>query len=128
MSLVAPEQDLSLRPAAYLDQSLTAPAIAPAEYDLDDHCGFDLHLSRGDWSAIAVEVKCRMRTGEVVLSHNERAKTRNLGERNRLYVLYYSATSHPRIVSVQNPSAKLISKGGGVVINPGQAYATAERE
>jgi hypothetical protein len=95
---------------------------------LDDHCGFDLHVRRGDGSTIAVEVKGRMRGGEIELSPNEWAKACNLQDRYWLYVVYDCATSHPRLVRVQNPFAKLIAKGGGVVINAGQVYAAAEGE
>lgn len=104
---------------------VSKPELARA-CGLDDRCGFDLHVRRGDGTTIAVEVKGRMRGGEIELSPNEWAKACNLQERYWLYVVYDCATSHPRLVRVQNPFAKLVAKGAGVVINAGQVYAAAE--
>lgn len=106
---------------------VSTPALALAQ-GLDEHCGFDLHVRRADRSTIAVEVKGRMRSGEIELSPNEWAKACNLGDRYWLYVVYDCATSHPRLIRVQNPFQKLVAKGGGVVINAGQIQAAGEGE
>jgi hypothetical protein len=94
---------------------------------LDDHCGFDLHVRRADGTTCAVEVKGRMRTGEIELTQNEWAKACNLGDKYWLYVVYHCATANPRLVRVQNPFQKLLAKAqGGVVVNAGEVYAAAE--
>ncbi|MCC6795252.1 MAG: DUF3883 domain-containing protein [Candidatus Hydrogenedentes bacterium] len=108
-------------------RDVSKPELARA-CGLDEKCGFDLHVRRGDSSVIAVEVKGRMRGGEIELTDNEWSKACNLRKKYWLYVVYDCATANPRLVRVQDPFGKLVTKGGGVVINAGQVYAAAEIE
>lgn len=130
-ALVVPTADLADKERFDKDVEAIAIQVASAwekTRGLDDRCGFDLEVRRGDGSVIAVEVKGRMRGGEIELSPNEWAKACNLQDKYGLYVVYDCATAHPRLVCVQNPFSKLVAKGAGVVINAGQVYAASEGE
>ena len=77
---------------------------------LTDWPGFDLR-SRRPGEERAIEVKGRARTGSVEMQENEWARACNLRDSYWLYVVFDCATSHPRLVRVRDPFAKLLVKG-----------------
>ena len=77
---------------------------------LTDWPGFDLR-SRRPAEERAIEVKGRARTGSVEMQENEWARACNLRDSYWLYVVFDCATSHPRLVRVRDPFAKLLVKG-----------------
>jgi len=55
--------------------------------------------------------------GDIQVSENEWAKACNLREKYWLYVVYDCAGSHPRLIQIQDPFAKLLVRAkGGVLI------------
>ncbi len=90
------------------------PPLARAA-GLPDNPGFDLlAIRRGERRGI--EVKGRAGVGDVEISANEWAKACNLREEYWLYVVFDCATSHPRLLRVQDPFGKLLAKAKGSLI------------
>jgi hypothetical protein len=71
------------------------------------------HITHGQRG---IEVKGRAGIGDVELTENEWAKACNERDRYWLYVVFDCATSHPRLVRVQNPFNKLLVKTRGSVV------------
>ena len=88
---------------------VSRPALA-RRAGLTDWPGFDLR-SRRPGEERAIEVKGRARTGSVEMQENEWARACNLRNSYWLYVVFDCATSHPRLVRVRDPFAKLLAKG-----------------
>ena len=59
----------------------------------------------------ALEVKGRVRTGDIELSENESAEACNPRDGYELYAVYDCATPRPRLVRVRDPFRKLLAKG-----------------
>ena len=94
---------------------------------LGDNPGFDLLSIRPDGQRRCIEVKGRVRSGEVEISRNEWARAVNLGESYWLYVIYDCGTPTPRLVRVQDPFNKLLAKvKGSVLISPRQIMQAGE--
>ncbi|MBI2863484.1 MAG: DUF3883 domain-containing protein, partial [Chloroflexi bacterium] len=109
-------------------KDISTPELARA-VSLTDHPGFDLLSRRPDGEEIAIEVKGRAGIGEVELSENEWVKACNLGERYWLYVVYDCASSHPRLLRVQDPFRSLVARAkGSVIIGEGDVFACAASE
>jgi hypothetical protein len=65
--------------------------------------------------------------GDVQLS--EWAKAANLRDQYWVYVVFDCAASHPRLLRVQDPFAKLLVRArGGVIIDEGSIFQAAETE
>jgi hypothetical protein len=93
----------------------TAPKARAA--GLTDYPGFDLLAIYPSGERRAVEVKGRARTGDVEVSTNEWARACNLRQEYWLHVVFDAASARPRLVRVQDPFAKLLTKSGGVIVN-----------
>ena len=103
------------------------PELARAA-GLGDNPGFDLLSIRPDGQRRCIEVKGRVRSGDVEVSRNEWARAVNLGEAYWLYVIYDCGTPTPRLVRVQDPFDKLLAKvKGSVLIGARQVLAAASR-
>ena len=83
---------------------------------LTDNPGFDLLSQHAVHGQKGIEVKGRAGIGDVELTENEWAKACNERDRYWLYVVFDCGTSHPRLLQVQDPFRKLISKAKGSVI------------
>ena len=84
------------------------PALARAA-NLPDYPGYDLlAFEKGSARRKCIEVKGTGGTGQVMMSQNEVSRAANLGDEYWLYAVFDCATSHPRLVRVQNPFEKLI--------------------
>ena len=79
---------------------------------LTDWPGFDLWSRRRNQRR-AIEVKGRAAYGSVEMEENEWASACNLREGYWLYVVFDCATSHPRLVRVQDPFSKLLVRSRG---------------
>lgn len=89
--------------------------------------GFDLLSHRPSDEKRCMEVKGRRAVGEIELTENEWAKAANLRQDYWLYVVYDCATSHPRLLRVQDPFARLLARAkGGVVIGEASVFEAAE--
>jgi SNF2 family DNA or RNA helicase len=96
---------------------------------LMDNPGFDLESRRHGEEPRAIEVKGRASIGQIELTENEWVRACNLRQRYWLYAVYDCASSHPRLLRVQDPFNKLIVKGkGGVVIDETEVFQAAEGE
>ena len=93
---------------------------------LTDYPGFDLHSRRLDGEERAIEVKGRASVGDVDISENEWAKACNLREHYWLYVIFDCASSHPRLICIQDPFASLLAKTRGVVITVKEIMSVAQ--
>ena len=61
------------------------------------------------------------------VSANEWAKACNLRDRYWVYVVFDSATPHPRLLRIQDPFAKLLVRAkGGMVIEEREIFEAAE--
>ena len=78
---------------------------------LTDWPGFDLLSLHPSAERLAIEVKGRAGSGNIEMSENEWAKACNLRGSYWLYVVFDCATSHPRLVRVRDPFAKLLARG-----------------
>jgi len=102
------------------------PELARAA-GLNDNPGFDLLSIRPDGQRRSIEVKGRVRSGDVEVSRNEWARAINLGDAYWLYVIYDCGTPAPRLVRVQDPFNKLLAKvKGSVLISPTQVVQAGE--
>jgi hypothetical protein len=96
---------------------------------LEDWPGFDLLSKHLEGEDRAIEVKGRAGIGDVELKENEWAKACNLRNRYWLYVVYDCASTHPRLLRIQDPFGKLLVKAkGGVVIDEREVFEAAETE
>ncbi len=96
---------------------------------LDRWPGFDLLSRRSNGEQRCIEVKGRRGVGDVELKENEWAKAANLREQYWLYVVYDCAATHPRLLRVQDPFAKLLVRArGGVVVDEASLFEAAEEE
>lgn len=95
---------------------------------LGDTPGFDLLSIRKDKTKLGIEVKGRVESGAIEMTENEWAKACNLRQNYWLYVVYDCGTSHPRLLRIQDPFARLIAKAkGGVLINESVIVEVAEK-
>jgi len=120
-------EQIAMRVARAYEESLDATV-----HDVSDplqKVGFDLLSRRPGGEERCIEVKGRRAVGDVQLSENEWAKAANLREQYWLYVVYDCAASHPRLLRVQDPFAKLLVRArGGVIIDEAAVFAAAEAE
>jgi superfamily II DNA or RNA helicase/transcriptional regulator with XRE-family HTH domain len=93
---------------------------------LIDWPGFDLLSRRPSGEERDIEVKGRFGVGDVDISENEFAKACNLRAKYWLYVVFDCATSHPRLVRVQDPFMKLIVRRRGVTVDEKDILAACE--
>ena len=94
---------------------------------LDRWPGFDLLSRRKSGEQRGIEVKGRRAVGDVELKENEWAKAANLREQYWLYVVYECAATHPRLLRVRDPFAKLLVRAkGGVVVDEASVFGAAE--
>ena len=77
---------------------------------LGDWPGFDLLSYRPHARPRAIEVKGRAGTGEILISGNEWASACNNGDEYWLYVVVDCATTHPRVLTIQNPFRKFTDR------------------
>ncbi|WP_295450143.1 DUF3883 domain-containing protein [uncultured Thiodictyon sp.] len=92
---------------------------------LMDHPGFDL-LSERPGEERGIEVKGRVGTDAVELTANEWARACNLRGRYWLYAVFDCGTGRPRLLRVQDPFGRLVSRNqGGVLINYGDIVRCA---
>lgn len=97
------------------------------EAGLLDWPGFDLLSIRPNKEERDIEVKGRVRVGDIEISENEWAKACNFRDQYWLYVVYDCASSYPRLVRIQDPFAKLIVKAkGGVLISESEIFSAGE--
>ncbi len=109
-------------------QDVSRPELA-RRAGLTDWPGFDLLSRRAGEERRAIEVKGRAGTGGIELSDNEWAKACNLRDEYWLYVVFDCATSHPRLMRVRDPFAKLLVRSResiAYIINPGDVIEAAE--
>ena len=95
-------------------QNVSTPQLA-REAGLTDHPGFDL-LSKYSTRQLSIEVKGRAEIGNVELTENEWVAACNLRDRYWLYVVFNCASSHPRLLRIQDPFGKLIVKTKSIVV------------
>jgi hypothetical protein len=111
------------------DQAIVRDVSSPAKARLTglmDWPGFDLLSRRPSGEERDIEVKGRFGVGDVDISENEFAKACNLREKYWLYVVFDCATSHPRLVRVQDPFMKLIVRRRGVTVDEKDILAAGE--
>jgi hypothetical protein len=108
--------------AAVFDVSTPAAALAQG---LNAWPGFDLLAVEADGTRRAIEVKGRVGTGAVELSANEYGKACTLQDRYWLYVVFDCEKEYPRLVRVQNPFEKLVSRPRGSVLIESRAILEA---
>lgn len=113
--------------AVVLDVSTKERAL---EAGLVEYPGFDLLSRRPDGKELAIEVKGRAGVGDVDISENEWAKACNLRERFWLYVVFDCNSSHPRLIRIQDPWSKLLTKVRGFVLNQQEIinYAASDND
>lgn len=91
--------------------------------------GFDLLSHHPGGEKRCIEVKGRREVGDIELTENEWAKAANLRQDYWLYTVYDCATTHPRLIRVQDPFIKLIVRAkGGVIIGEASVFQAAEAE
>lgn len=95
---------------------------------LGEYPGFDLHSRRPGGAERAIEVKGRAGLGDVDISENEWAKACNLREWYWLYVVFGCASSQPRLIRIQDPWSKLLTKVRGFVLNQQEIVFYADSE
>ena len=116
------------RGAALRVQDVSLPELA-RRAGLTDWPGFDLLSRYPAGERRAIEVKGRAGTGGIEMSDNEWAKACNLRDEYWLYVVFDCATSHPRLMRVRDPFAKLLVRSResiAYIINPGDVIEAAE--
>jgi len=91
------------------------PPLARAA-GLPDNPGFDLLSKRHGEARRGIEVKGHAGVGDIEISANEWAKACNLRNDYWLYVAFDCASSHPRLVRIQDPFGKLLAKAKGSMI------------
>ena len=107
---------------------VSKPALALAA-NLPEDPGFDLLSNHPNGEERNIEVKGRARVGDVEISENEWVRACNLKDRYWLYVVYNCASSHPRLIPIQDPFKKLISNPrGGVKIDEQTILKAAAEE
>jgi hypothetical protein len=107
-------------------KDVSNPARA-REAGLLDWPGFDLLSTRPDGEERNIEVKGRVGVGDIEVSENEWAKACNLRDRYWFYVVYDCASSHPKLLHIQDPFGKLVVKArGGVAINEKEILEAAD--
>jgi hypothetical protein len=110
-----------------LVRNVSTPPLARAA-GLGDHPGFDLLSERTGGEPRCIEVKGRAAVGDIQVSENEWAKACNLRERYWLYVVYDCGGSHPRLIQIQDPFAKLLVKAkGGVLIGEDEVLRAVDQ-
>lgn len=96
---------------------------------LTDYPGFDLLSHYPEEQQRAIEVKGRAGISNVEMTENEWVSACNLRDRYWLYVVFDCASSHPRLLRIQDPFGKLIVKTKtNVVIDSQSIFQTAEIE
>jgi hypothetical protein len=63
------------------------------------------------------ETKCCPVVGEIEISENEWVKAYNLREKYLLYVVINCTSSQPRLMRMQDPWSKLLTKTRGFILN-----------
>lgn len=96
-------------------KDVSTPQLARA-VNLMDYPGFDLLSVRPSGDERAIEVKGRAGIGDVELTENEWVKACNLRDRYWLYVVFDCASSHPRLLRIQDPFGKLIVRSKTSVV------------
>ncbi len=96
-------------------QDVHTPELARAA-GLQDNPGFDLLSTRPGNGQCGIEVKGRVRIGDIEVSANEWAKTCNMRQGYWLYAVYDCATPSPRLVRVQDPFGSLLAKAIGSML------------
>jgi hypothetical protein len=71
-------------------------------------------------------VKGRARKGDINISDNEWARACNERAGYWLHVVFDCATPAPRLVRVQDPFARLLTKAGGFILNDADILAIGE--
>jgi hypothetical protein len=108
-------------------KNVSTPQLA-RDAGLTDHPGFDL-LSKYPTRQLSIEVKGRAGIGNVELTENEWVAACNLRDRYWLYVVFNCASSHPRLLRIQNPFGKLIVKTKSIVmIDEQEIFQAAEAD
>ena len=92
---------------------------------LGDYPGFDLHSLRPGGAERAIEVKGRAGVGDVDISENEWAKACNLREKYWLYIVFDCASSQPRLIRIQDPWSKLLTRVRGFVLDQDEIFLYA---
>ena len=109
-------------------KNVSTPQLA-REAGLTDHPGFDLLSRYPSERQLSIEVKGRAGIGNVELTENEWVAACNLRDRYWLYVVFNCASSHPRLLRIQDPFGKLIVKTKtSVVIGEQEIFNAAENE
>lgn len=107
-------------------KDVSTPQLARAVC-LMDYPGFDLLSVRPNGDERAIEVKGRAGIGDVELTENEWVKACNLRDRYWLYVVFDCASSHPRLLRIQDPFGKLIVRSKtSVMIDERELFQAAE--
>lgn len=107
-------------------QDVSTPQLARA-VNLMDYPGFDLLSVRPNGDERAIEIKGRAGIGDVELTENEWVKACNLRDRYWLYVVFDCASSHPRLLRIQDPFGKLIVRSKtSVLIDKNELFQAAE--
>ncbi|MGH9385840.1 MAG: helicase-related protein [Vicinamibacterales bacterium] len=109
---------------AYVQDVSTPPKARAA--GLTDCPGFDLLARNPSGETRAIEVKGRARKGDIDVSNNEWARACNLRDGYWLHVVFDCGTPTPRLVRVQDPFARLLTKSGGVIVNHTDILAVGE--
>ncbi len=96
---------------------------------LEDWPGFDLLAERPGGEIIAIEVKGRAGISDIELTENEYIKACNLRDRYWLYVVYECAKTVPRLLRIQDPFGKLVTRAKNtVILDDRDIFAAAEPE
>jgi len=90
-------------------RNVSTPELARG-VGLGDKPGFDLLSYRPDSEIRLIEVKGRAGVGDVIISDNEWSSACNHREKFWLYVVFDCASTHPRLIRIQNPWSKLLAK------------------
>ena len=108
--------------AVVRDVSTKEKALAAG---LGEYPGFDLHSLRPGGAERAIEVKGRAGVGDVDISENEWAKACNLREKYWLYIVFDCASSQPRLIRIQDPWSKLLTRVRGFVLDQDEIFLYA---
>ncbi len=109
--------------AAIQDVSTKEKALAAG---LGEYPGFDLLSRRPDGEVCCIEVKGRAGVGDVDISENEWAKACNLRKEYWLYVVLNCASSHPRLMRINDPWIKLVAKARSFVLDETEIILMSE--
>lgn len=108
-------EELAMRVAASYESQfgevypVHTPELARAR-GLPDRCGFDLLSRRPNGSRRCIEVKGTRGGAYISMTENEWSRAMNLGDEYWLYIVANCASPDPRLLRIQNPVMRAISR------------------